>query len=112
MSNDHLYPSCARSIRANIVPNLGSESPWNIRSSSSTDVSSFIDSTNHLLLLANNKEDNSLVVQQQNNIVGATSRKMKQQQLKFHALPPAVNVMNESAVDGAKCQFSKQSNCK
>jgi hypothetical protein len=111
MGNDHLCPCCARSIGANFVPSLGSDSPCSVESSGSSNDSSLSESTQRLLSLANNNTNHSIGVQQPNVIVEASGRK-NQQQLVYHSLPPGVEVHNSSATDGLKCHFTKQSKCK
>ena len=111
MGNDHLCSCCARSIGANFVPSLGSDSPCSVESSGSSNDSSLSESTQRLLSLANNNTNHSIGVQQPNVIVEASGRK-NQQQLVYHSLPPGVEVHNSSATDGLKCHFTKQSKCK
>ena len=109
MGNDHLCPSCARSIGAVAVHSIGSDSPYSIGSSDSSDASLLSESTQRLLLVANNKEDDVESVQHITNVVVSGSRGKKLEQLVFHPLPPGVKVTNATAIDGVKCQFSKQS---
>ena len=116
MGNDHLCPSCARIMySADIIPALGSDSPQsctgsedNYNSTSSTTSStddSLSPASQRLLRIANETPDPVPMMP----IIPNTKKKPQQS---LHALPPDAEVMNLSALDGAKCNFSKQSKCR
>jgi hypothetical protein len=116
MGNDHLCPSCARIMcRAHVVPSLGSDSPQsctgsedNHSSTSSTTNSndeSISPDSKRLLRMANDNP-NPLP------LIPIIPNARKNQQQSIHSLPTGVEIMNMSANDGAKCNFSKQSKCR
>ena len=78
MGNDHLCPSCVRSVfGSNVVPPLGSESPRSDKSSGSSDCvssddSSLSGSTKRLLSLENNSS-----IQKPNVVVDTSLRGWK-----------------------------------
>jgi hypothetical protein len=116
MGNDHLCPSCARILcDTHVVPSLGSESPlsctgsednYNSTSSATSSTNDSLSPASKRLLQIANETPEPLP------LIPAILNERKKQPQSLHSLPHGIEVMNLSAPDGAKCNFTKQSTCR